>query len=102
MSKFTHYSLGDIYFNKKNVMYSHHINSFNKFIDCDIAEFLSNTDTTFYQRNDSKYSYRYKLNFSNVRISSPKTDNKKIIYPREARDMKLTYAAELYADVEEI
>lgn len=102
MSKFTHYSLGDIYFNKKNIMYSHHYNSFNKFIDQDIEEYLTNTDTTFYQRNDTKYSYRYKLNFSDIKISPPKTESKSIIYPREARDLKLTYAAELSAAVEEI
>ena len=102
MSKFTRYSLGEIYFNKKNIMFSHHYNSFNKFIDQDIEEYLTNTDTTFYQRNDKKTIYKYKLNFSDIKISPPKTENKAIIFPREARDMKLTYAAELSAAVEEV
>jgi len=102
MSKFTHYALGDIHFNKKNIMYSHHYDSFNKFIDYNIPEYLKNSDTTFYQTHDTKYIYKYKLNFISVSVSPPKTDNKPIIFPREARDKKITYASELSAIVEEV
>lgn len=101
MSKFTHYALGDIYFNKKNIMFSHHYNSFNKFIEYDIPEFLQNTDTSFFQRSDNKYIYKYSFSFSKISISLPKNEQD-IIFPRNARDQKITYCSELSAMVEEI
>ena len=97
-----HLKLSDLYFKLMNVMYYYQYNSFNKFITQDIIEYLKNTDTTFFQKNDENKIIRYSLEFLEVKCSLPKTETIPELFPREARDSNLSYTAEISAMVNEI
>ena len=100
--KYKHLKLADLYFKLMNVMYYYQYNSFNKFITQDIIEYLQNTDTTFFQKNDENKIIRYSLDFLELKCSLPKTETNPELYPREARDNNLSYTAEISALVNEI
>lgn len=100
--KYKHLKLSDLYFKLMNVMYYYQYNSFNKLINQDIMEYLQNTDTTFFQKNDENKIIRYSLEFTEIQCSLPNTDTIAELYPREARDSNLSYTAEISAMVNEI
>ena len=42
----------DLYFKNNNIVYQHQYNSFDKFVDDYINDFLTNTDHEFYQEKE--------------------------------------------------
>lgn len=98
------FSLMDLYFNRKNIMYSHMYNSFNKFIDDDIKTFLKENDNTFFEHigqtdKTKNYLIKYKFEFDDIAIRPPMMQDGRPMYPADARNGNLTYAARLEATV---
>lgn len=98
------FKLADLFFSRKFIMYSHMKNSFDKFIEYDIPNFLKETDTTFYQSITKDKDIRYKFEFSNIALEPPLMSgkDKRYMFPADARDGNLTYASKLVATVKQI
>ena len=95
------FKLSDIYFYKKNILFSHLHDSYNKFIEYDIKNFLENNEHCFNQKITSNKVYKRGFKFSNIRIESPKDNNRNIIFPIDCIKNNLTYEISLIADVEQ-
>lgn len=94
------FNLVDLYFDKRFILYSHQHNSFDKFIDEYIKDFLTYSDNIFFQRIDGNNQYKYYFKFEDIKISPPIIETTStIMYPRDARDKNLTYSSKLSAKV---
>lgn len=101
MSMDDQYKLLDLYFgSQKYVMYSHLHNSFDKFIDDNVRDLLTNDHNIFFKKMTASTVYNYSFKFSNIRIKPPTQDGY-IIYPSDARERNLTYAGVLVATVKQ-
>jgi len=97
------FNLADLYFYKKNVMYVHNFNSFNKFIDDDIKNFLTNGDNTFFEKITKDESIKYKFEFDKISIRPPVMGaDGQYMFPSDARENNLTYSAKLIARVTQV
>ncbi|AYV78699.1 MAG: DNA-directed RNA polymerase subunit beta, partial [Edafosvirus sp.] len=93
----------DLYFNRYGIMYSHLYNSFNQFLDENIKNFLKNGDNMFFEKITKDKVIRYKFEFDNISIRPPMLDNEdELMFPSDARNRNLTYAAKLIATVTQI
>jgi len=94
------FRLTDLYFYKKNYIYRHLYDSYNKFLEEDIPLFLTHTDHTFNEKMTNDKVYRRKFRFKNVRIIGPKLPNGlEPMFPSDARHRNLTYSVKLIADI---
>lgn len=90
------FNISDLYFSKKFIMYSHNYNSFNKFLDQDIKDFLSNNNNVFFEKITNNEIIKYKFKFDNIEISPPMIEStNNIMWPRIAREQNYTYASKL-------
>lgn len=97
------FRLTDLYFYKKNYIYRHLYDSYNKFLEEDIPLFLTNSDHTFNEKITTDKVYRRKFRFKNVRIIGPKLPNGiEPMFPSDARHRNLTYSVKLIADIVQI
>lgn len=93
----------DLFYKRKNVMYWHLYNSFDKFIDEDIKNFLLRGDNTFYEKITVDSVIKYKFEFDNISIRPPLLDTDgELMFPSDARNRSLTYAAKLMATVTQV
>ncbi|WUR02339.1 DNA-directed RNA polymerase III subunit (RPC2) [Vairimorpha necatrix] len=86
-----------IFFKEKGLA-RQHIESFNYFINHDIANIVKANDIV-----DSDIDHTFYLKYTNVRVSMPSLEENMIkhtLYPMECRLRDLTYASNLYVDIE--
>jgi DNA-directed RNA polymerase beta subunit len=96
------FKLADLYFKQKYILYSHLHNSYDKFI-VDVIRLMKEGHNIFYEKITKDTIYRYKFEYSNIRILPPKLDTEdEIMFPSDARIRSLTYAAKLIATVTQI
>jgi DNA-directed RNA polymerase II subunit RPB2 len=94
------FTLTDLYYNKKDIMYQHLYNSYNKFIDEDILNILGNDNHTFFEKITNDKIYYYKFKFEEIGIVKPMFENEaKYMFPMDARNYNLTYSSKLMAKV---
>jgi DNA-directed RNA polymerase II subunit RPB2 len=97
------FHLTDLYFYKKNYIYRHLYDSYNKFLEEDIPLFLTHTDHTFNEKMTNDKVYRRKFRFKNLRIIGPKLPNGiEPMFPSDARHRNMTYSVKLIADIVQI
>jgi DNA-directed RNA polymerase II subunit RPB2 len=94
------FHLTDLYFYKKNYIYRHLYDSYNKFLEEDIPLFLTENAHVFNEKMTTDHVYRRKFRFKNVRIIGPKLPNGiEPMFPSDARHRNLTYSVKLIADI---
>lgn len=97
------FKLTDLYFSRNFIIYSHNFNSYDKFIDVYIKNFLIYGDNTFFERITNTQVIKYKLVYENIRLAPPTNEaTNTIMYPSMARDKNETYASKLSAFVSHI
>jgi len=95
------FRLADLHFNKKNYIFRHLYDSYNKFIEEDVKNYLEYGDNVFTETMTNTTYYRYRFKFSKIRVQEPTLDNNGIepMFPSDARHGNLTYSIKLIADV---
>lgn len=94
------FRLADLHFNKKNYMFRHLYDSYNKFIEEDIKNYLENTNHVFSESFTPTTGYAYWFKFSNIRIEEPLMPNGvEPLFPSDVRHNRLTYSVKLFANV---
>ena len=94
------FRLTDLYFYKKNYIFRHLYDSYNKFLEEDIKVFLEDSDHVFNEKLTHDTVYRRKFRFKNVRIIGPKLPNGiEPMFPSDARHRNLTYSVKIIADI---
>jgi DNA-directed RNA polymerase beta subunit len=94
------FRLTDLHFYKKNYIFNHLYNSYNKFIDEDVKNFLENEEHVFTENMTYTTFFKYRFKFDNVRIQEPMLDNGiEPLFPSVARHNNLTYSVKVFADV---
>jgi DNA-directed RNA polymerase II subunit RPB2 len=97
------FKLIDLYFKQKNIMYSHHYNSFDKFIEEDIPDLLKNSDNIFYEKFTRDKVFRYKFKYEDISIKPAMIESEdEIMYPSDARLRDLTYSSKIVASVSQM
>lgn len=93
----------DLYFEQEYIAYSHQYKSFEDFIEVYIPDILTKSENVFFEEITEKYVIKYLFEFSDITIKPPMTEtDEKIIYPKDARINKLTYASKLTATVKQV
>ena len=95
------FRLADLYFYKRNYMFRHLYDSYNKFLEEDIKNFLERNDHIFNEKITVDGTvYRRKFRFKNLRVIGPKLENGiEPMFPSDARHKSTTYSVKLIADV---
>src|SRR3989338_11581194 len=94
------FRLVDLYFNQKNYMYRHLYDSYNKFIEEDVKNFLENGDHIFTESMTTTTFYKYRFKYENVRAEEPTLSNGvEPMFPSYARRNRQTYSLKLICDV---
>lgn len=94
------FRLADLHFYKKNYIFKHLYDSYNKFIDEDVKNYLENEEHIFTEFITYSQTIKYLFKFENVRIQEPMLDNGiEPLFPAAARHHNLTYSLKVYADV---
>lgn len=97
------YKLTDLYFSQKDIMYSHHHHSFDKFIDNDIRSLLANGENIFFERQQDNFLYKYRFVFTDIAVKPPTLDMEDdLLFPHEARTRDLTYSCKIVATVTQV
>lgn len=94
------FRLIDLHFYRENYLFRHLYNSYNKFIEEDIVNFLLYGQHIFSESTSKEYNYRHRFQYSNIVIEEPKkTNNIEPLFPSDARHDSLTYSVKILADV---
>ncbi len=97
------FSFIDLYFKNTYIIYQHQYNSFDKFIDDYIKNFLLYGNHEFFQQTIGNQQYKYRFKFENIKVELPRDDKtKEILYPMDARDRGINYSSKIIATVSEI
>lgn len=96
------FRLTDLYFDQKDIMFSHLHDSFNKFMDEDINNILKHGDNTFFEKIHGEKIYKYKFEYENILIKPPMLEDGEYMMPQTACDSNLTYSSKLTASVTQI
>lgn len=98
-----YYTLMDLYFKQKNIMYSHLHNSFDKFLDDDIRNLLKNDNNIFFEKITKDKIYRYKFVYDDIAIRPPMIDNEdEMMFPTQARTRGMSYSSKLVATITQV
>lgn len=93
----------DLYFKNTNIVYQHQYNSFNKFVDDYIRDYLLNIPHEFYEIKEGNIQYKYRFKFENIVIYPPTiAATSEIMYPEDAREKNLNYSSKITATVSQI
>lgn len=93
----------DLYFNQKDIMYSHLHNSFDQFLDDSVRSLLKNGKNVFMEKITKDKIYKYKFVYNNIAIKPPSLESKdKIMFPADARTLDLTYSSKLVATITQV
>ena len=94
------FRLADLHFNKKNYIFRHLYDSYNKFVEEDIKNFLEHTNHVFSETLTPTTSYSYWFKYSNIRIEEPMMPNGvEPLFPSDVRHNRLTYSIKLFANI---
>lgn len=94
------FRLADLHFNKKNYIFRHLYDSYNKFLEEDVKNFMENGEHIFTETITQTTYYRYRFKFENVMIDEPTLNNGvEPMFPSDARHNNLTYSVKVVADV---
>jgi len=94
------FRLADLYFNQKNYMFRHLYDSYNKFIEEDVKNFLELGDHIFTESMTTTTYYKYRFKYENVRVEEPVLSNGvEPMFPAYARRNRQTYSIKIIADV---
>ena len=98
------FRLADLYFYKRNYMFRHLYDSYNKFLEEDVKNFLERVDHIFNEKITIEGTvYRRKFRFRNTRIIGPKLENGiEPMFPSDAIHKSLTYGVKVICDVSQI
>ena len=98
------FRLADLYFYKRNYIYRHLYDSYNKFLEEDVKNFLEKIDHVFNEKITVEgIVYRRKFRFRNTRIVGPKLENGiEPMFPSDAIHKSLTYGIKVICDVSQI
>lgn len=96
-----YFSLLDLFFERnKQVLVSHHIDSFNQFIEEIIPNILQGNDNIISEKVSENKVIRYRLTFDDLGIKVPMMDNDEdLMFPLDAIQKNLTYASKYTATV---
>lgn len=93
----------ELYFKQPKIMFSHHLNSFDKFLDHDVISLLTKEESIFYEKRQGDNIYTYKFEYSDIAIKPPMIDHEdELMTPTASRIRSLTYASKLMATVTQI
>ncbi len=94
------FRLADLHFNKKNYIFRHLYDSYDKFLEEDVKNFLENGEHIFTETLTTTTYYKYRFKYDNVMIDEPTLNNGiEPMFPSDARHENLTYSIKLVADV---
>lgn len=94
------FRLADFHFNRKNYIFRHLYDSYNKFLEEDIKRFLETGDHIFTENMTHTQYYKYRFVFNNLRLDEPTLGNGvEPMFPSDARHNRYTYSVKLIADV---
>lgn len=94
------FRLADLHFNKKNYIFRHLYDSYNKFLEEDVKNFLENGEHVFTETITPSTYYKYRFKFENIMIDEPTLNNGiEPMFPSDARHENLTYSVKIVADV---
>lgn len=98
------FRLADLYFYKRNYIFRHLYDSYNKFLEEDVKNFLERSDHIFNEKITVEGTvYRRKFRFRNTRIIGPKLENGvEPMFPSDAIHKSLTYGVKVICDVTQI
>jgi hypothetical protein len=101
--------LTDLYFNEKYILYIHHINSFNQFMndvvknEVERAVHILGEYEIYNEDKKEKKIYRYSFEFKNICIKPPIDESssydEEILLPEVARKKSLSYSGKVLADI---
>lgn len=94
------FRLADFHFNKKNYIFRHLYDSYNKFIEEDVKNFLEFGDHVFTEKVSQTKYFKYRFKFENIRVDEPALANGvEPMFPSDARHSRQTYSLKIIADV---
>jgi DNA-directed RNA polymerase beta subunit len=94
------FRVADLHFYKKNYIFRHLPNSYNKFIEEDVKNYLEYEEHVFTENVTESTVYKYRFKFENIRIQEPMLNNNiEPLFPSMARHQNLTYSLKIFADV---
>jgi DNA-directed RNA polymerase II subunit RPB2 len=94
------FNLVNLMMNRKNMIFDHLYNSYNKFIDEDVYNYLYNNDHIITEIIGTTTVIKYRFKFENIRVQEPMLDNGiEPLFPSIARHHGLTYNLKIFADV---
>jgi DNA-directed RNA polymerase beta subunit len=97
------FKLIDLYFSQPNILYSHQIASFDKFLDEDVHNILTKSENIFFEKITKDKKYKHRFVFDNIAIRQPIIENEdEYMFPIDARLNDMTYAVKLLADVVQV
>ncbi len=100
LSTYDKFRLADLLFYRKNYIFRHLHDSYNKFLDEDVKNFLENDEHVFTENITFTTFFRYRFKFENIRIQEPMLDNGiEPLFPSAARHHNLTYSVKVFANV---
>ena len=93
------WSLIDLLFNTKNVLYNMHYISYQQFIEDNIISEL-NKKYVIHENIIGKQIYRYSLKFENIMLKAPSDEfDYDTIFPNDARIRHINYSSKLIVDI---
>jgi DNA-directed RNA polymerase II subunit RPB2 len=96
------WSLIDLLFNTKNVLYNMHYLSYQQFIEDNIISEL-NKKYVIHENIIGKQIYRYSLKFENIMLKAPSDEfDYDTIFPNDARIRHINYSSKLFVDIKQI
>lgn len=97
------FRLLDLYFYKEFYAYRHLHDSYDRFIDDTIPNFLREAPHVFSEFITEERYIKHKFVFTNVRMDSPKLSNGiDPMFPADARHLATPYSMTIYADVTQV
>jgi DNA-directed RNA polymerase beta subunit len=93
----------ELYFDRYGVLYGHLYNSFNKFLEEDIVQYLTSGDHTFFEKMTKDKIIKYMFQYDKISVKPPTLDNDvEPMFPSDARNKNMTYFGKLLATVTQI
>jgi DNA-directed RNA polymerase II subunit RPB2 len=97
------FRLMDLHFNRKNYIFRHLYDSYNKFIEEDVRNFLEYGDHVFTENMTNTTYFRHRFKYENICIQTPMLENGiEPMFPSDARYGNLTYSLKILADVTQL
>ena len=94
------FRLLDLFFYRKNYIFRHLYDSYDKFIEEDVKLFFERGEHVFNETITPSTVYRRRFNYDNVRVVGPTLENKiEPMFPSDARRKNFTYSIIIEADV---